>query len=736
MDRLVSAVPGSIAAPLPAPSAPARLPALLPPLREDLCLHPAAPDRDGSPAWTVQDPVSNRFYRIGWAEFEMLAHWQLRDPALVLRAIREAGPLAPDAAALSAFLAFLRRHHLLRASTSGDTRALEQARVDARGRWASRLLHDYLFFRIPLVRPQRWLQSMLPWVAFAGSRGFTIVTIGCTILGLLLALRQWDAFLHTFQDRLGPAGLAGFAVALALAKSLHELAHAFVATRHGVRVAHMGVAFLVMWPMLYTDTGESWKLADRRKRFAIAAAGIRAELALAGFATLAWSLVADGPLRSALFFLATTSWLVTLAINASPFMRFDGYFLLSDALDIPNLHQRAFALGRAALRRGLLGWDEPDPEPFPPRLRRGLVVFAWATWIWRLAVFVGIALAVYHFFFKALGIVLLAVELGWFVARPVWGEVRAWLAVARQRLTDGGHRGIVASGLHRPLLLLGVVVALLAVPWRLDIRAEGWAHARQQQLLYAPVPARVVRIAPPGPVGRGAVLALLDSPDVRSRAAQAEVVADRLAIELDRIGGRIGGLERRAVVAQRLAQERAELLAQREELARLVLAAPFDGVLADVDPELAPGVWVNPSSPIAVLYDPSEWLVDALVDEASIGRFAIGAPARFHVRGRPAPALVATVVAIDSARAQVLPHPMLAVQHGGRVPATQAPDGTLLPRDALYRVRLRLESPPAGDVATGHRHLLGSVAIEGEARAPLVDWARALAALVVRESGF
>jgi putative peptide zinc metalloprotease protein len=723
MDRLVAPLP-----PL--------LPALLPPLREDLCLHPAAPDREGAPAWTIQDPVANRFYRIGWTEFEMLAHWRLRDPTLVLGAIREAGPLAPEPAALAALLDFLRRHHLLRASTAGDIRALEQSRVQASGRWATRLLHDYLFFRVPLLRPQRWLQVMLPWVAFAGSRGFTALTVACTLLGLLLALRQWDVFLHTFQGHAGPSGLIGFAIALAVAKSLHELAHAFVATRYGVRVAHMGVAFLVMWPMLYTDTGESWKLADRRERFVIAAAGIRAELALAGFATLAWSLVADGPLRAALFFLATTSWVVTLAINASPFMRFDGYFLLSDALDIPNLHQRAFALARAALRRGLLGWDEPDPEPFAPRLRRALVAFAWLTWIWRLVVFVGIALAVYHFFFKALGLFLLAVELGWFVARPILSELSTWVAAARQRLPDGVPRGALASGLHRPVLLLALVIALLAVPWQRDIRAEAWAHARQQQLLYAPVPARVVRIAQPGPVGRGTVLALLDSPDVRSRAVQSQVVADALALELDRMGGRAGGLERRAVVAQRLERERAELLAQREELARLVLAAPFDGVLADVDPELAPGVWVNPSRAIAVLYDPSEWVVDALVPQEAIGRFAVGAPARFHVRGRPVPALAATVVAIDSARAQSLPHAMLAARHGGRVPTIESPDHALLPRDALYRVRLRLDAPSAGAAATGHRHLLGSVAIEGQARAPLVTWVRWLAALGVRESGF
>ena len=84
-----------------------RLPALLPPLREDLRLHPAAPDREGAPAWTIQDPVTNRFFRIGWPEFEMLAHWRLRDPALVLGAIRAAGPLTPEGEARLAHMAQL-----------------------------------------------------------------------------------------------------------------------------------------------------------------------------------------------------------------------------------------------------------------------------------------------------------------------------------------------------------------------------------------------------------------------------------------------------------------------------------------------------------------------------------------------------------------------------------------------------------------------------------------------------
>src|SRR5690606_8963405 len=324
-------------------------------------------------------------------EFEVLSRWSLGDPERIVAAITGNTPLRIDASDVAHTVEFLRRQQLLRVDDPGGVALLEAvARQANPARWKW-LLHNYLFVRIPLVRPQRFLGWLAPRVGFLYTRGCRLAVLLATLLGLLLAARQWDVFIHTFGDMMSPAGIAGFGVALLVAKSLHELGHAVTATRLGVRVAHMGVAFLVLWPMLYTDTGESWKLADRRDRFRIAAAGMAVEFALAGLATLAWGLVDDGALRSALFFLATTSWVLTLAINASPFMRFDGYFLLSDALDLPNLHARSFALARAVLRRRILGLQEPDPEAFEPGLRRFLIGFAFTTWIYRLVVFIGIA---------------------------------------------------------------------------------------------------------------------------------------------------------------------------------------------------------------------------------------------------------------------------------------------------------------------------------------------------------
>ena len=692
-------------------------------MREDLKLFPAAGNRDGSPAWMIQDPVTNRFFRIGWIEFELLSRWSLNDPHAILNAVRQQTPLDPSLGDLEQLAGFFRKHQLLRQSNAAGVDYLRDAARRARvGRWRW-LLHNYLFFRIALVRPQRFLQAVAPWLGKLYSRPFFFVSLAAAALGLLLAARQWDGFVHTFNDFLSPEGFAGYAVALFIAKSLHELGHAVTATRYGVRVAHMGIAFLVMWPMLYTDTGESWKLPDRRQRFRIAAAGMATEFALAGFATLAWSLVDDGALRSVLFFLATTSWILTLGINASPFMRFDGYFLLSDALDLPNLHARSFALARVRLRHLLLGWNDPDPEPFEPGLRRFLVAFAFITWIYRLVVFIGIAVAVYYFFFKLLGIFLFAVEIGWFVVRPLWSELNVW----RQR------RAAISVTRRLALLLAaGLLLALLAWPWARDVRGEGWLHAEQQQLIYSPFPARIASLQAEGEVAAGATLVVLDSPDTRSKAMQSRILADSLALQLDQTIGRSDGEERRTLLVEQLAQQLAELGAQQAELQRLELTAAFAGRLLDTDRDLRAGVWITANQPIAILVDPASWVVDSLVEQKALQRIRVGSAVRFYRRNRFEAPLHGEVVAIDSARAQVLPHPMLAAEQGGRIAASKQSNGAWAPRDVLYRVRIKVDADLTRRPAVG----LGSALIDGDRRSVLVDAWTAVAAVLVRESGF
>ncbi|MGL6071740.1 site-2 protease family protein, partial [Craterilacuibacter sp.] len=542
------------------------------------------------------------------------------------------------------------------------------------------------------------------------------------LLALVLTARQWDVFVASFLDTLSPGGLVGYLLALAVAKSIHELGHALTATRYGLRVAHMGVAFLVMWPMLYTDTGESWRLSERKQRLAIASAGIISELALAILATLAWNLTDDGDARQALFFLATTAWLVSLLLNASPFMRFDGYFILSDALDMPNLHERSFALARTAMRRRLLGWHDPDPEPFAPVRRRALIAFAYGVWIYRLIAFTGIALAVYFMFFKLLGIILFAVEIVVFVLRPIWNELKVWHA-RQDEITAYRKRAAALT------LLALLLIALL--PWSTRLTAPGWAHPGAQHVFYSPLPARLDAMPQAGThFAAGAPVFRLDQPELDYRARQAQFSSAALDLQMRGLSGLNDGEEKRASLMSQLAMQEAQLYAQTDEAARLTLKAPFAGTLVDIDPELDKEVWVNPRQPLAMLVAAGQWQADILVEQKDLPRIRQQARVRFYPENKHLAPIDGRVSAIDTTRSVQLPHPMLSSRHGG--PVAVLPDqGGLHARDALYRVRVQLDGAP-GQMAT----LRGQAVIDAPAQSWLLEALKPVVIVLIRETGF
>jgi len=724
MDRSVSAPTATLT--LPVKGRPRRR-TPLPAIRDELKLMPAAPNPDGTPAWVIQDPVRNRFFRIGWLEFELLLNWADSDAAALIRTVNAQTPLNVTQDDVKQLVNFLAENELLRLDQATDVDRVRGRFARTRRAPLEWLLHNYLFFRLPLVRPQRWLATTAPYLAWLMTRTAAVVIGLLTVLGLYLVSRQWDSFTHTFVDHMTWSGVLGYALALVLAKTVHELGHAYAATRHGVRVAHMGVAFLVMFPMLYTDTGESWRLKDPKHRLSIASAGIVVELALAGLATLAWALTPDGALRNGLFFLATTSWVLTLAINASPFMRFDGYFILSDVLDMPNLHERSGALAKTWLRRHLLGFQDAWPESFQPGRRGWLVAFALTTWLYRLVVFLGIALLVYLFFFKVLGLFLMVVELVWFIGKPVMKELKVW---HERRSEIRWSRRVAALAL---LVLAGL---LLFLPLSTRVQAHGWLRAEEQQLLYSPFEAQLMALPDRREFRQGDVVFTLDSKVLgfdQEKARQLGLARER---QMTGLMGLPDGESQRQLLASQKALHEAEERASTEQRGRLTLRAPFDGVLYDLDLELDTGTWVRSLQPLAMLVNPARWVVDAYVAEADLSRIDLGQPVRVRQMVDPPVWLDARVAAIDVARTTALPTPMLDASHGGPLATVPGPPGALqqrvpVVRDALFRVRIELDQP----VDHGRLSLV-RVQIDGHPEALVDRLLRGVVAVFVRESGF
>ncbi|MCP1481593.1 putative peptide zinc metalloprotease protein [Pseudomonas chlororaphis] len=696
----------------------------LPGLRADLQLSPAAPALDGSPRWTLADPVRGRYFKLGAAAMRLLRHWSLGDANQVLRAANREPGLPLGGAELEELLGFLRSHDLITALDPQQRASYElKAAAQHQSLWQV-LLHQYLFFRIPLWRPDAFLNRAWPWLARFGPgllRYGLPLTLG---LGVFLVSRDWQRFLATFPHLFSLGGALAFGVALFFAKLCHEFGHAFMAKRAGCRVQSMGVAFMVLLPMFYTDVSDAWRVNDRRARLLIGAGGVLAELLLASIALLAWSLLPDGPARTAAFMLASATWITTLVINLNPFMRFDGYFLLSDFWEVDNLQGRAFALCRWRLREALFGYRQPAPEPWSPAMQRRLLWWGYGSWLWRAVLFFGIALAVYHLFFKLLGIFLMLVELLWFIFLPIVREWREWWTRREQAHTPR----VLLSG-------LGLLAALLlvAVPWRGSVEVPAMLEAGRASALHAPVAARVrqVNVSDGQAVSKGQVLVELESPDLASRQAIARREIEIQQLQMRRRAGRSETAADAGIVEQQLAEAVAEyrgLSAQRE---RLLLRAPEAGQLRDLLPQLQVGRWVSPKEPLARVVEPGARLRGFLA-EADLWRVAPGATGRFIADDPMHPALEVQLTEVDTNGVAYIDQEALTSDHHGPIAVRRDESRRAEPVQAQYGARLKVLDASV----TPRQPLRGVVVLQGRGESLLGTAWRRLAALGVRESGF
>lgn len=709
-------------APFLAVPGPGPAPAAWPPLREELRLHHGPADAQGQPSWTLQDPVRHRFLRIDWLTYEVLRRWWLADATLIADEVSRGTTLHVTPDDVREVLALAQREALVHPSAPPPGHRAAGG-PGAALRW---LLHHYLFFRVPLWRPDAFLARLLPLLAWLGGPAFTAASLFALLAGALGVAQQAEALGAQWLDLLSWRGLALYGLTLAAVKFAHELGHALVAKHQGLRVPTMGVAFMVLWPVAYTDTTEAWRLADARARRRIAAAGVRTELTIAAWATLAWCWLPDGPLRTAAFLLGTTTWVSTVVINLSPFMRFDGYFLLCDALDMPNLHERSFALARWWLRRGLLGWQAEPPEAMSPPARRAMVAFALATWAWRLALYLGIAWMVYQVGFKLLGIVLFAVEFGWFIAAPLWRELAvwhegraAWRGQPRARWSAAALALAVAAGFV-PLAGPTAGAALLQPAQHLALRLPAAA-------LIDELPVKVGQAVKAGqPLLRTASPALRQQQD----AAQARIQQLEREVAAAALGSEQQAQWHSLQAALATAREQAEAAAR--ELARLQPVAPFDAVVVDVHPELRAGAMSPPATQTLMhLASPTPWRAAAYVDEATAAALRPGDAATVMADAAPLRRWPARVASVAPHASTLLAEPLLARANGGAIDARETPNGWL-PTQSLYRVELMLDEPPA----LGLRSWRGHAVFRGE---PLSAWQRVwqwAAAAAVRESGF
>lgn len=694
------------------------LPSRLPALRDDIDIFASGPSALGTPSWRLYDRLRNRFFQIGEAEFQMLAHWTVDDPAQLLAAVAACMPMAPDAAHLELLLDFLHRHQLLARRTRAGTAALATLAPPPTP-WGKWLLHNYLFFRMPLANPDRvygWLTPRLEWL-FRPAFWAVAALLGLAALGQVML--QLERFVSTFSYAFSIEGLLWIALALMLLKSAHEVGHGVAAKRQGLRVTRTGVALLVLWPVLYTDVNDIWKLADWRARLQVSVAGIATELLLAIVATWGWLTLPEGPLQSALFSIASTAWILSLAINLNPFMRFDGYYLLSDLLNYPNLQDDAFEAARTRLRGWIgLGRTAGARAALPLWALAG---FGFATWIYRALLFLGIAYFVLVSFPTMLGVPLAAVEVGWFIVRPVWSEVALWRA-RRDQLSARSRRAW-------SLALAGLALAVL-LPWSFRVDAPAFLQLDGRENLFAPASAqlRTLHVRNGQQVEAGQVLMQLESPELALRLALSQARIGEAKARLDRAATNSATFDQSEVLQRTLAERMVERDNVAAEIARLAVRAARPGTVRELPADLREKRWLRKNEALATLLPRSREArtqVIGYVSERDYRRVRIGAAASFFPDGDPLNVIRGTVSGIAAASSIGADERSLTSLAGGPLPAARGAAGERL-HGAFYAVLVKV----APGSAAPARIQTGSVHIACSAYNPIIDRMRAWLAAI------
>jgi putative peptide zinc metalloprotease protein len=407
-------------------------------------------------------------------------------------------------------------------------------------------------------------------------------------------------------------------------------------------------------------------------------------------------------------------------------MRFDGYFLASDLVSMPNLQDRSFAMARWALREMLFAPGELKPEEFSNAKTIGLVLFAVATWIYRLVLYIGIALLVYHFTIKLLGIFLFIVEIAWFIVLPLWREGKHWWSSRKKYFTTIAAR--------KSLIVFLALIALFFLPLTHSITTPALLTANQFEQIHTKSDARILvsHLWEGKHVSAGETLLELDMPDLDFDLANADASIQLAKTKLLRLASDTESRSQTQIIQE----EMARALQKREGLEALsenrIVRAPFDGIIVNVEGALSKNRWVGPSIMLAVIKSTQGSEIHGLASDIQINRIVTGASATFYPEDFMFPKVKATLVEIEDTGSASLPYPELADIHGGDIPTTSSDTGETVPLATYAKLRI---APELSDIAVPHLQR-GIIRIQATSESMATQVFRRIAAVLILEGGF
>jgi putative peptide zinc metalloprotease protein len=635
------------------------------------------------------DDATGRQHRINDVAYQFIGRCDGRHTVQqVWDATLEAcGDAAPTQDEVIRLLADFNNRQLVQFDRAPDTDALFQRRQERTQRRRQSLINP-LAFRVPLTDPSAWLQSLDPLaLALFNRRTFT-VWAAAVVAAALAAAADWNA-LHGYAavHLLTPRHRALTFICFPLMKAAHELGHALAIRRWGGAVREVGITLLALVPAPYVDASSAAAFRRRLERVVVGAAGIMVELALAAVALTVWVNVQPGLVQDVAFAVMVIGAASTVLVNGNPLVRFDGYYVACDLLDLPNLATRSAAYWTYLSHRYLARGDVEAPQiaagerkwlvayaPFS-QVYRFVMAIAIVLWIGRHAMLPGIAAAIYF-------ALVLAVQplVRW--GRDALASAASGRELDRVRLALGALMvSAVIFFLVLPLPYRTVAPAIVWLPEQTEVRPE-------VDGFIAELPRRDGEW-----VQAGDVVAVLENPELEARRNE---IANQLdALHVERYRRLLRDPLKAGNIAVEIERAEAELARANERIAQLRVSARAAGRLVMPRQADLPGSFVRTGSTLGHVLAAADLRIRAAVDEDDAGLV------RQHTRSAevrlaeyPSVTLPAKIVADTPAATHELPAAALGDRGGGPYVTDPSAEGGTHSLEPVFLFDLKVQGPP------------------------------------------
>ena len=540
------------------------------------------------PCWMIKEPLGLNYTRLEEEEYAILGMLDGRNSLAEIKASFEAefAPQKISLTELQQFLSTLHQSGLVIADAAGQGAELHRRGTKRKNRERRDSWTNVLAIRFRGFDPSGLLNVLYPLVRWCFSPVALMMAVGLMLSAALLVLVHLDTIttrLPTFQSFFAAQNWLILALTLAVTKVLHELGHALTCKHFGGECHEMGAMLLVMTPCLYVNVTDSWMLPNRWQRASVGAAGMFVELTIASAATFLWWFSEPGMFNYLCLSTMFVCSVSTLAFNANPLMRYDGYYILSDLVEIPNLRQKASSVLNRRLSAWCLGLDNP-PDPFLPKKHRILLgTYAICAALYRWVITFSILWFLYKLFepyrLEIFGQLLAVAALYGLIGRPLWQLARFFHVPGRVYQVK---RARVFATLA---VLIAAAVGILFAPLPAPVYCTLEVKPRAATPVYVDVPGILtdVQVKPGDQVQPGQVLGSLQNVDLK-------LAFDRLQGKQDELRSRLASLQQQRFRDDQARLEIAEVrellnhvteqLAQKQtDMQRLQLKAPTAGTV-------------------------------------------------------------------------------------------------------------------------------------------------------------